>query len=182
MPRVLVFYATTEGHTAKICQRIADALHEQGLAADVIEAGTGCVRPDDYDGTVVAASVHGGRYQRAVRLWVRTHAAALTQIPSAFVSVCLGVLQTEPKVQEAVVATEQRFLTETGWNPSMRKSVAGALLNTRYNWLKRWIMKQIAAKAGGDTDTRRDFEYTDWADVRRFAEAFARHVRAKTPA
>jgi menaquinone-dependent protoporphyrinogen oxidase len=36
------------------------------------------------------------------------------------------------------------------------------------------MMRRIVAKAGGDTDTSRDYEYTDWADVRTFAEEFAR--------
>jgi len=91
--------------------------------------------------------------------------------------VCLGVLQTERNVQEAVAANEQRFLAATGWRPTVTKRVAGALMYTRYNWLKRWVMKKIAGKAGGDTDTRRDYEYTDWSDVRAFAERFGELVR-----
>jgi menaquinone-dependent protoporphyrinogen oxidase len=38
------------------------------------------------------------------------------------------------------------------------------------------VMKRIARKAGGDTDTTRDYVYTDWNDVRRFAEEFGRSV------
>ena len=178
MARVLVIYGTTEGHTAKICRMIGDELRAKGLDVDIVEAGSANVRPGDYCGTLVAASVHGGRYQRAVGRWVRTHVQDLAHTPSAFVSVCLGVLQKEPKVQAAVTANEQRFLAATGWNPSMKASVAGALLYTRYNWLKRWIMKQIVRQAGGDTDTTRDYEYTDWTDMKRFADTFARLVRA----
>ncbi len=35
------------------------------------------------------------------------------------------------------------------------------------------IAQHIAAKEGGETDTSRDFEYTDWDEVTRFAESFA---------
>ena len=69
-----------------------------------------------------------------------------------------------------------RFVTETGWRPTTTKIVAGALLYTRYNWLKRLVMRRIARKAGGDTDTTRDHVYTDWNDVRGFAEGFGRWV------
>jgi len=48
------------------------------------------------------------------------------------------------------------------------------LLYTRYGWLKRHMMKRIVAKAGGDTDTTRDFEYTDWDDLRDFTQDFAK--------
>jgi menaquinone-dependent protoporphyrinogen oxidase len=37
-------------------------------------------------------------------------------------------------------------------------------------------MKRITRKAGGDTDTSRDYEYTDWSDLRTFAEDFGRRV------
>jgi menaquinone-dependent protoporphyrinogen oxidase len=180
MPRVLIVYGTTEGQTAKICHVLGSMLRAWGMEADVIEAGRARDRgPEDYDGVVVAASVHGGRYQRAVRRWVQAHVGALARTPTAFVSVSLGVLQTDSEVQKSVLAIEQRFLTETGWHPSITKRVAGALVYTRYNWLKRWVMKQIAAKAGDDTDTRRDYEYTDWTGVRVLAQTFAELVRKR---
>ena len=43
----------------------------------------------------------------------------------------------------------------------------------KYGWLKRWIMKRLVAKAGGNTDASRNWVYTDWNDVRLFAEQFA---------
>jgi menaquinone-dependent protoporphyrinogen oxidase len=92
------------------------------------------------------------------------------------VSVCLGVLQQDKKVQWEVGATIDRFVKDTGWTPTVTKSVAGALMYTRYNWIKRFVMKRIAQKAGGDTDTSRDYEYTDWNDLRAFAGQFGRRV------
>jgi menaquinone-dependent protoporphyrinogen oxidase len=37
-------------------------------------------------------------------------------------------------------------------------------------------MKRIAKKSGGDTDTSRDYEYTDWAALDRFLEQFAAEI------
>ena len=51
--------------------------------------------------------------------------------------------------------------------------VAGALLYSKYNFLIRFIMRRIAAQAGGDVDTSRDYEHTDWGAVDRFASQFA---------
>jgi menaquinone-dependent protoporphyrinogen oxidase len=182
MSRILVLFGTSEGQTAKIAGAIGAAMRKEGAAVDVIEAGTVPVRPEDYAGVVVAASVHAGGYQRSVRRWVRRHAWTLAARPTAFVSVCLGVLQPEAKVQAEVAAIAARFCTATGWEPDVTKIVAGALPYTRYNWVKRRIMKHIVAKAGGDTDTSRDYEYTDWADVRAFAERFARAALAANAA
>jgi menaquinone-dependent protoporphyrinogen oxidase len=33
----------------------------------------------------------------------------------------------------------------------------------------RWYMKRASRRHGGSTDTSRDHEYTDWAQVERFA-------------
>jgi menaquinone-dependent protoporphyrinogen oxidase len=38
------------------------------------------------------------------------------------------------------------------------------------------MMKRIVRKAGGDTDTSRDYEYTDWGDLRAFADEFGKLV------
>jgi menaquinone-dependent protoporphyrinogen oxidase len=47
--------------------------------------------------------------------------------------------------------------------------VAGRLAYTQYGLLKRFVMRRIALKAGGPTDTSRDHEMTDWEQVRAVA-------------
>ena len=72
-----------------------------------------------------------------------------------------------------------QFLEQAQWRPDHVELIAGALLYTKYNFLKRFLMRRISGSEGGDTDTSRDYEYTDWAAVERFAEMFAREVAAK---
>jgi menaquinone-dependent protoporphyrinogen oxidase len=69
-----------------------------------------------------------------------------------------------------------KFIAETGWRPRRIELVAGALPYTKYNFLVRYVMKRISAKEGGDTDTSRDYEYTDWNAVDRFAVEFVDEV------
>jgi menaquinone-dependent protoporphyrinogen oxidase len=177
MSRILVLYGTTDGQTAKIAGSFGHALRAHGFEVDVVDAGRDAPPPEAYSGVVVAASLHAGGYQRSVRRWVRAHAQMLNGKPTAFLSVCLAVLEQNPKVQRELVGIITRFLASTGWQPTMTKPVAGALLYTRYNPIKRWMMKRIVRKAGGDTDTSRDYEYTDWNDLRAFADEFGARVR-----
>jgi menaquinone-dependent protoporphyrinogen oxidase len=58
------------------------------------------------------------------------------------------------------------------------KPVAGALLYTKYNFIVRFVMKQIVKKKSGSTDTSRDHEYTDWAALDRFVEDLLHDVPA----
>ncbi len=178
MSRVLILYGTTDGHTRKIAEALGETLREEGCALDVIDAkrAPSNLGPESYDGVIVAASIHIRTYQRAVKRWVLRHAEALNRRPSAFVSVCLGILEHRPEAQQQVQEITQRFLQRSGWRPVATRTVAGALPYTRYSWLKKWVIRRIVAKTGGDTDTTRDFEYTDWDDVRAFARELASHL------
>jgi len=172
--RILILYGTTDGHTAKIAGFLADRLRSLGAGVDVFDAATSNPDPDDYAGIIVAASVHAGGYQRSVLRWVRRHAQSevMRGARTAFLSVCLGVLQQSPKVMADLIAIKSGFIAKTGWTATQFKIVAGALPYTRYGWLKRLIMRRIARKAGGATDTAHDYEYTDWHDLRAFAGRF----------
>ena len=177
MARILVFYGTTDGHTRKVASFVADQLRARGADVELVEAGrTDTPDPSRYAGVIVAASIHVSAYQRAVRRWVAAHAATLQSKPTVFLSVCLAVLQPDPRPQRDLAAILERFVARTRWRPTLTTHVAGALPYTRYNWLKRWMMRRIARRAGGGTDTRRDYEYTDWDELSRFVVAFEQLV------
>lgn len=181
MARLLIVYGTTEGQTAKIAEHIGAALKRKGHDITLRRARDA----DDeavsgYDGIVAGGSLHIGRYQRDLRGFIERHAALLRSRPSAFFSVSLAAASREPEKRKAPLRIAERFVASVGWSPDPIASFGGALKYTRYGWLKRLLMRRIAAKEGGDTDTRRDFEYTDWDDVSRFADAFA--ARLRTPA
>src|SRR5262245_36873058 len=181
--RILILYGTTEGQTAKIARAMADTLRSGGDDVDVVQAkGSGVgPYPEDYAGVIVAGSVHIGGYQRAVQRWVKAHEPQLRARPNAFVSVCLGVLQHSEKVDRELAEILRRFFVRTGWQPNESKIVAGALPYTKYNWLTRWMMRRIVAKAHGDTDTSRDYEYTDWAALADFAQRFGARAGVTRP-
>ena len=182
MPRALIVYGTTHGQTAKIAHAMADDFRTEGWHVTVVEGGVGPeLRPRDFDRVVVAASIHIGNYQRSVKRWVRRNLSALNGMQTAFVSVCMGVVERNPDARREVRAIPERFFAQSGWRPTATKDVAGAVPYTRYNWLTKLIIKRIAAKAGGATDTTRDFEYTDWADLRSFVHDLASHEGTFTP-
>jgi menaquinone-dependent protoporphyrinogen oxidase len=114
--------------------------------------------------------------------FVRANRSELDPIPSAFLSVTLS----QAGAQRPGESPERRrqfaddvdkmigvFLKETGWSPKHILPVAGSLAYRRYNPIVRFIMKRIARKAGADTDTSRDYEYTDWIALDRFVDQIA---------
>jgi menaquinone-dependent protoporphyrinogen oxidase len=180
--RFLVLYSTTDGQTRKIAAAIADEFRAFGDEVDVANAKRPHppIRPDDYLAVVVAGSVHAGGYQRSVRRWVGAHRDGLAGRPTAFVSVCMGVVEHNPTTDRELDRILTRFFEKTGWRPTMTKIVAGALPFTKYNWLKRRVMLRIVRKQmGSNVDTRRDYEYTDWNDLKAFARDFRHRVVPK---
>jgi menaquinone-dependent protoporphyrinogen oxidase len=176
--RILVAFGTTHGHTAKVATAIGEAIDRAGAQAVVVDTAlnAAAIDVDGFDGVIVAASVHAGGYQDAVLDWVRRRARSLNTMPTAFVSVCLGVLQEDGKVQAELAQLRDRFLDKTGWTPQIVLPVAGALAYSRYNFVTRALMRRVAAQAGGDTDTAHDYEYTDWQALAEFATSFARRL------
>lgn len=57
--------------------------------------------------------------------------------------------------------------------PTLIGVFAGALYYPRYNPFDRFMIKLIMKLTGGETDTTKEVEYTNWEKVGLFAEKFA---------
>ncbi|HET7462704.1 MAG TPA: flavodoxin domain-containing protein [Longimicrobium sp.] len=171
MARLLIVYGTTDGHTRKIAEAVQDYVLAFGHMAVVMNAARHPVlrAADRWDGVIVCAPLRRRRHPAAVVRFVRDNRERLAHLPTVFFSVSLAAAGNDLAGARACV---DEFLAETGWHPGMVRLVAGALLYTRYNWLVRWIMRRIARANGGDTDTSRDYDYTDWQRLREDVEEF----------
>jgi menaquinone-dependent protoporphyrinogen oxidase len=183
MKRLLVVYATREGQSEYIAQRIVMQARAYGLDADMWNAKRifRAFAPDSYSAVVLVASVHLGRHEGEVSRFATRYARELNAMPSAFVSVSLSQAGAEdisaPAERRAQgVADADRmiaaFIEATGWRPSRIKAVAGALRYSKYNPLMRFVMKRIARHMGAPTDTSEDREYTNWRALDAFAAEF----------
>ena len=184
MKPVAVFYATREGQTRHVAEQMAKRLQSHGLTVDLRDTKLEADPCDlcRYAAILLAASVHSGRHEREMVRFVQAHREQLDDIPAWFFSVSLsqaGAQRTvnAPEKQKEFVADVKKmvadFCRQTGWLPEHVVPVAGALLYSKYNFVVRFIMKRIAAKAGADTDTSRDYDYTDWIALDRTVDEIA---------
>ena len=170
MSNIYIPYGTTEGQTAKIAEFIADVVRAHGHDAEAVDIkDAGEAIPDGYDAVLVGASVHMGKHEGYVRDFVQKNRPTLERLPSALFSVSMAA-HDDPETAEGFV---EKFEEEAGWRPSQVGLFSGALLYTQYGFIKRLVMKKIASDKGStDTDTSRDYVYTEWDGVKRFAEDF----------
>jgi menaquinone-dependent protoporphyrinogen oxidase len=175
MAGILILYGTTEGQTARISEYIAEVMRDRGHEAqtlDIKELPSGFA-PGDYNAVIVGASIHMGKHEEYVRDFVKENRESLERVPSAFFSVSMAAQEDTDEGRAQTREYVEKFTDETGWHPEMVGIFAGALRYTQYGFVKRYLMKRISRhKGSADTDTSRDYEYTDWNDVRHFAEEF----------
>tara|TARA_R110002049_G_scaffold50370_3_gene143113 strand:+ start:156295 stop:156930 length:636 start_codon:yes stop_codon:yes gene_type:complete len=179
--RVLVLFATEEGQTEKIAQRIAENLITRGYPTDLHNIANQTVSPvalDAYDAVVVGSPMHYSHYDAPLAEYLKQYKSDLREIPSAFFSVSLGILSKEESERAKIEQLTDTYLERVGWMPEIKWQFAGALSYSKYGWLKRHMMHWIAKKSGSDTDMRHDYEFTDWPKVDEFVEAFADFIES----
>jgi menaquinone-dependent protoporphyrinogen oxidase len=190
--RVAVFYATREGHTCRIAERIATDLRTLGFDVDLLEVRHPIpFSLERYSAAVLAASVHAGNHEKEMIQFVKDHRSELEHMTTAFLSVTLSEAGAEMRDKSLVEHARfvqdvdkmlSKFFNDTKWRPTLVKPVAGALLYTQYNFLVRLIMRRIARKAGASTDTLNDYVYTDWVGLDKFVNDLAAEIRGEAVA
>jgi menaquinone-dependent protoporphyrinogen oxidase len=150
MAKILLVYGTTEGHTAQIAQRMAATMRAANHEVDVRDSKDlrKSTIKGGYDGVLVGGSVHAGEHQSSVREFVRRNRELLDGLPSAFFSVSLTVVEMDEEARRETNAMVDKFVRETGWQPSCVETIAGALVYSQYNIFVRHLMKLIAKREG----------------------------------
>ncbi len=172
--RILLVYATVEGQTRKIAAHVADRLSGSGHDVTVLDATAVKSAPaaESFDASILMAPVHVGTFPAPLRHFAKANADLLMARPGAFISVSLAAASADKSEVEEVGEYVEKFSKETGWWPVSIHNAAGALKYTEYDFFRRWMLKRIAEKEGGPTDTSRDHEFTDWNALDAFVDGF----------
>ncbi len=162
--KLLAAYASTDGHTRKICRFAADWCVDQGHAVELLPlAAADDIDLKRFDGVILAASVHIGHYQKALTEFCAEHADTLPALPSLFLSVSLAAAGHEADDWQGLEKILADFTSATGWTPGRVEQVAGAYKPSEYDIFRRYVMRRILAKKDPAADPGADIEYTDWA-------------------
>lgn len=178
--KILIIYSTIEGHTREICKYIRDEALKLGLKPELINATEDTVPPVEYDAVIIAASVYMNRYQDSFFHYVKENHSRLNNTVSAFLSVSLTAASDEPESWNELRSVTEHFLGHTGWEPDVVEYAAGALLYTKYDFMKKFIMRLISKRSGGETDTSQDHIYTDWNQIKEFLVKVQSLMKEKT--
>lgn len=190
MKPVAIIYATREGHTRRIAEHAIAALTRLGYSCCAWNLQDHPkIDLTRHSAAILASSVRSGKHEAVMLDFVEHHIEDLERLPNAFLSVTLSQAGVERPGQPPETASRcragvnqaiDRFVAETGWCPQHIEAIAGALTYSKYNFVTRCFMQWTAGREGADTDTSRDYEYTDWNGLARFIAKFAFELRENT--
>ncbi|HEY5945653.1 MAG TPA: flavodoxin domain-containing protein [Kofleriaceae bacterium] len=169
--RVLIVYASSHGQTRKIAEAIGARLREHGADVDIHDVRKAPPPPDDYDVVGLGSHVQHGAHDHAIHRYVDRHLNAVLTRQNFFFSVSMTA-SDKPYLPDPGRYVADTILA-TAWRADHAACFAGALPYRQYNPILRLLMKLRSSRHGHPIDTTRDFVFTDWSDVRAFADKIA---------
>lgn len=178
--KTLILYSGRDGQTLSIASYIANKLQDRLCCEviDLLQAET--IDLSQYQQVMIGASIHYGHFNSVLGKFVKHHAEELNQMPTAFFAVNLTARKLEKRSPQTNVYT-RKFLLASPWQPKQCIVFAGALRYPRYRWFDRIMIQLIMCMTGGETDSSKEVEYTDWQQVERFAKEFSQIMYEKQP-
>jgi menaquinone-dependent protoporphyrinogen oxidase len=175
MKRVLILYATREGQTEKVATYLAKYLQQTDEEVQCLNArdavALASLELNTFDLLVFGASMHAGGLERELLKFINSNVETIERKARSFFLVLLSAATRDPALREKWLADASLKMSEQlDVKFENTEMIAGALAYSKYPLPLKWMMKRIAEKAGEGTDTSRDYEYTDWEQVERYAQ------------
>lgn len=174
MARVAIIYASTDGHSRNICERLRELIETPDNQVTLVSIED--ARAADlsaFDKIVVGASIRYGKHSPLLLEFVNANVRVLDAKPNAFFSVNI-VARKPQKNRPETNPYLQKFLRRSRWRPKELDVFAGKLDYPRYGFLDRLMIQFIMLITKGPTDPRTVVEFTDWQRVEAFAQRVAR--------
>lgn len=165
---ILIIYATTDGQTRKICNRLQQVTAQQGHQTTVVAVQD---QPDidiaPFATIVIGASIRYGRHNPLIVSFIEKNRLLLESRPNAFFSVNVVARKPE-KCRPEHNPYLQKFLRRIAWQPQKLAVFAGKIDYPSYRFFDRLMIRLIMYMTKGPTDPTAVVEFTDWEQVAAF--------------
>ncbi|HIF9110310.1 menaquinone-dependent protoporphyrinogen IX dehydrogenase [Photobacterium damselae] len=170
--KLLMLYSSREGQTLKILHYIEKELGD-GFQCEVRDLhAQPNVNWPEYDQIIIGASIRYGHFNKLLYQFIERNQVELKRAGASFICVNLTA-RKEGKDTPQGSAYVRKFLQKSPWQPEQIAVFAGALRYPRYRWFDRLMIQLIMKITGGETDTTKEVEYTNWQKVSEFASGIA---------
>ena len=156
--KILVAYATKAGSTAGVAAEIGRVLESKGdCKVDVHPVGK-VKEVGGYDAVIIGSAIRAGKWLPVAMKFVEEHKDALSQVPVAFFTVCLTMMEDTEENRRAVAAylDPVRDLVQ----PVDVGLFAGVMDYSKLPFILRLMMKKMKSPEG---------DFRDWEAIRDWA-------------
>jgi menaquinone-dependent protoporphyrinogen oxidase len=172
---LMVLYATRDGQSRRIAQRICERLAAHEIHVGPCDLADAWPTTEQLAGAAVVVLVAPVRYGRHLPEARRFLARYRTLAPAPALALA-SVNLTARKPDKSAADTNpylRKLVARTGCRPVAAAAFAGRLDYPRYGWLDRQLIRFIMWLTGGPTDPAACVEYTAWEAVDAFAARIA---------
>jgi menaquinone-dependent protoporphyrinogen oxidase len=180
---VAIFYATRDGQSGRIAERIAARLNDSG-ATFAIQALARRMQPTidaQSDAIVAVLAVRYGRVLPEGEDFLKDFVRRERLPPLALAVVNLVARNPSRRTPDANPYLRMT-LARYGLKPAVATAFGGRLNYPKYGFFDKQMIRLIMAVTGGVADGRSDIDYTDWAQVDEFAAAIVALAERRNPA
>lgn len=171
--KILVLFATFEGHTREVARFVGSELQEAGHDVEVTDLSDETVRiaVDKADRVILAGSVHERRHPQSLEVFVAAQRSALRSRPTLMLSVSLNAAFPEGREEAQDYLEEMEMRTD--FKPDRTLLVPGAVRTSRYDYFARQVVRHVVLR-GRDVDIEAsEHDFTDYDALRKTVIDFA---------
>lgn len=179
-PLAAVYYATRDGQSRRIAERISLRLAESDIAAPPQDLAVTRLASADLAAAsvvVLVAAVRYGRHLPDADRFLATYQSLNSSPPLAFASVNLTARKPD-KTTATGNPYLRKIIARHRLTPALAAAFAGKLDYRRYGWMDRQVIRFIMLLTRGPTDPDACVEYTSWPAVDEFAARIADLLRS----
>jgi len=159
-----LFYATRDGQSRRIAERIADRLAVHGIVALPQDLAGGLPCPSSLAAAQLVVVVAAVRYGHPLPEAEQFLASYQTlRDPPRLVLLSVNLTARKPGKDTAEGNPYLRkSIARHRLSPALALAIAGRLDYSRYGWLDRQVIRFIMMLTGGPTDPATCIDYTPW--------------------
>ncbi len=159
-----LFYATRDGQSRRIAERIAQRLAEREI--ETLPKDLGVMQPaqstlESADIVVIVAAIRYGKILPEARDFLAAYQKLQTKPKLVFLVVNLTSRKPGKETPEGSVYI-RKAIKQYELAPAFARAIPGRLDYQRYTWRDRQLIRFIMLITGGPTDPKTSIEYTPW--------------------
>ena len=169
--RVLVVYASADGSTAEVADRIADCMTRNGIEVSCVPVGDAADLAG-FDAVVLGSAIHARQWLEEATSFLYTHREALRRQPLYTFSV--GMPDALPRFVRRLARTEESaiVLGLGDVQPADHRLFSGVVKPSQFPLASRVFLRLAGGHYG---------DFRDWAAIEGWAAEIAGHLRPPAP-